>query len=156
MAGGRPSSSSSSVLLLLFSILVLTCDVVWSGITEYSSRSEGTWDVDAYNANDNTIMAQNIIVLKKRNIPDGSELDSEMEEAERVAKFGGLKMGKCIVYCMTDVNCKSVAFDDFAGSKPSVCVRSTATWKNSTIAATFITDTDTDTIVTYALDDHLN
>merc|ERR1712150_68004 len=143
--------SWSSFLSLLVIIVLLSSDSVWSGITEYSSR-DGSWDPDAYTPNDNTIMAQNVIVLKKTDIPPNTELDADMDAKDK-EKFNGLKMGKCIVYCMTEQKCKSVTFDDFGGQKSSKCVRSTASWRNATMQAKFITgdDTDTETIITYAL-----
>merc|ERR1711998_33211 len=143
---------SWSFLSLFVIIVLLSSGSVWSGITEYSSR-DGSWDPDAYTPNDNTIMAQNVIVLKKTDIPPNTELDADMDEKDK-EKFTGLEMGKCIVYCMTEEKCKSVTFDDFGCKKSSKCVRSTASWRvNATMQAKFIRgdDTDTETIITYAL-----
>ena len=70
-------------------------------------------------------------------LPDNTDLDTDdMMDPLKKDKWFGLEMGKCIVYCMTDVNCKSVAFDD-KQFVPSKCVRSSASWRNETMQASF-------------------
>ena len=56
-------------LPLLVFFLMAVLHIGWCGITEFSSRSEDTWDPDAYTPNDNTIMANNVIIVKKKYIP---------------------------------------------------------------------------------------